>query len=173
MLTKMRTRFRSFIAFLNCSKKTLLLIMIVAIASVAVTTTISILLSKTTNLTLPSLGNVKTIGVEVYWDQNRENKTETINWDEIWLGSSKNVTVYIRSTSNYKVTINLNATDWNPDNLSEYMNLSWDYNGTPLNPGEIIQVTLTLSVTYSPSFVSYLIAEDVQNFNFDIHIVAA
>ena len=169
----MRDRFRSFIAFLNSSKKISLLIMIVAIASVAVTTTVSILLSKTSNLTVPSLGNIKTIGVEVYWDQNRENKTETINWDEIWLGTSKNVTVYIRSTSNYKVTINLNATDWVPDNLSEYMNLSWDYNGTSLNPGEVIPVTLTLSVSYSQSFVSYLIAEDVQNFNFDIHIIAS
>ena len=169
----MRARFRSFIAFLNCSKKILLLIMIVAIASVAVTTTVSILLSKTANFSIPSLGNIKTIGVEVYWDQNRENKTETIDWDEIWLGSSKNVTVYIRSISNYEVTINLNATDWNPANVSEYMTLSWDYNGTPLNPGEIIQVTLTLSISYSPSFVSYLIAEDVKNFNVDIHIIAS
>jgi len=169
----MRTRFHSFIAFLNCSKKTLLLIMIVAIASVAVTTTISILLSKTTNFSIPSLGTVKTIGVEVYGDPNRENKTVTIDWDEIWLGSSKNVTLYIRSISNYKVTLNLNATDWVPANVSEYMTLSWDYNGTPLNPGEIIQVTLTLSISYSPSFVSYLIADDVQNFNFDIHIIAS
>lgn len=169
----MRDRFRSFIAFLNSSKKTLLLIVIVAIASVAITSAVSILLSKTSNLTVPSLGNIKTIGVEVYWDQNGENKTETINWDEIWLGTSKNVTVYVRSTSNYKITINLNATDWVPDNLSDYMNLSWDYNGTLLSPGEVIPVTITLSVSYSQSFVSYLIAEDVQNFNFDIHIVAS
>jgi len=77
--TKMRTNFRDFIAFLNRSKRTLILIIIVALTSVAVTTTISILLSKTTNLTVPSLGTVKTIGVEVYWDQNRENKTEEIN----------------------------------------------------------------------------------------------
>jgi len=169
----MRTRFRSFIAFLKCSKKTLLLIMIIAIASVAVTTTISILLSKTTNLTVPSLGTVKTIGVETYWDQNRENKTEEINWDEIWVGSSKNLTLYIQSVSNYKITINLNVTDWNPANISEYMTLSWDYNGTLFNPGETIQVTLTLSIPSSQSFVRYLIDEKVQNFSFDIHIVAS
>jgi len=169
----MRTRFRSFIAFLKCSKKTLLLIMIIAIASVAVTTTISILLSKTTNLTVPSLGTVKTIGVETYWDQNRENKTEEINWDEIWVGSSKNLTLYIQSVSNYKITINLNVTDWNPANISEYMTLSWDYNETLFNPGETIQVTLTLSIPSSQSFVRYLIDEKVQNFSFDIHIVAS
>ncbi len=171
--TKMRTNFRDFIAFLNRSKRTLILIIIVALTSVAVTTTISILLSKTTNLTVPSLGTVKTIGVEVYWDQNRENKTEEINWDEMWVGSSKNMTLYIQSVSNYKITINLNVTDWNPANVSDYTNVSWDYNGTPLNPGETIQVTLTLSVPSSPSFVRYLIDEKVQNFSFDIHIVAS
>lgn len=169
----MRTIFRDFIAFLNRSKRTLLLIIIVALISVAVTTTTAILLSRTTNFTVPSLGTVKTIGVEAYWDQNRENKTETIDWDEIWLGSSKNVTIYIRSISNYKVTLKLNATDWNPANVSEYTNLSWDYNGTPLNPGETIQVTLTLSIPSYPSFVRYLIDEKVQNFSFDIHIVAS
>ena len=169
----MKDIFRVFKTFLNRSKKTLFLILIVALASVALTTTISIMLSKTSNFTLPSLGTVKTIGVEVYWDQNLENKTETINWDEVWVGSSKNVTVYIRSISNSQIILNLNATDWNPTDVSDYMNLSWDYNGTLLNPGETIPVTLTLSIPSSYSFVNYLIDNDVQNFNVDIHIIAA
>lgn len=169
----MRTIFRDLIAFLNCSKKILLLIVIVAIVSVTVSTTIAVMLSKTSNLTVPSLGTVKTIGVETYWDQNRENKTEEINWDEMWVGASKNVTFYIRSTSNYKTTLKLNVTDWNPADVSDYMNLLWDYNGEKLDPGETIQVTLTLSIPSSPSFVRYLIDEKVQNFSFDIHIVAS
>ena len=63
--------------------------------------------------------------------------------------------------------------DWNPANVSEYTKLSWDYNGTILNPGETIHVTLTLSIPNSQSFVNYLIDEKVQNFSFDIHIVAS
>jgi len=169
----MKSRFRFFSVFLNCSKKTLLLIMIVAISSVTVTTTISILLNKTSNFTLPSLGTVKTIGVEVYWDQNLENRTETVDWDEVWVGSSKDVTVYIQSISNYQVILNLDARDWNPTNVSDYMNLSWDYNGVLLNPGETIQVTLTLSIPSSYSFVEYRIDKDLQNFTVDIHIIAA
>jgi len=169
----MRTRFRSFIAFLRCSKKTLLLMIIVAIASVAVTTTISILLSKIDNLRVPSLATIKTIGVEAYWDSDCENKTGTIDWGTISLGSSKNLTLYIRSVSNFEATLNLNATDWNPANISDYINLSWDYDGTPLNPSEIIQVTLTLSSSSSNSFIPYLIANDVKNFNFGIHIIAS
>jgi hypothetical protein len=169
----MKTQFCSLIAFLNRSKKTLLLIVIVAVASVAVSNLIAILLSKVDNLTIPALGNIKTIGVEAYWDPNCENKTEVLDWGTIWISSSTNVTLYIRSISNYKVTLNLNATNWMPANISDYMTLSWDYNETLLNPGEIIPVTLTLSTSFSNSFISYLIANDVKNFNFDISIVAS
>jgi len=164
---------RSFINFLNYSKKTMLLMIIVAIASVAITTTIAIELNKNSNLTVPSLGTIRTIGVEVYSSQNMENKITTINWNEIWLGTSKNITVYVRSISNYRVTLNLRAEDWTPATLSDHMTLSWDYNGTALNPDEIIQVTLTLSIEYSPSLVNYLIANDTENFNVDIHIIAS
>ena len=169
----MRNKFHSFIAFLRSSKKTILLILIVAIASITITTTISILLSKIYHLNVPSLATIKTIGVEAYWDPNRENKTETIDWGTIWPGSSKNVTFYIRSVSNFEATLNLNATNWNPANISDYMNLSWDYNGTTIRPSEIIQVTLTLSASPSNSFIHYLIANDVKDFNFDIVIAAS
>jgi len=170
--TKMKAKAHSFIAFLNCSKETLLLIIIVAIASITITTTVSILLNKKTNLTVPSLGTIKTIGVEAYWDQNKENETETINWDELWVGSEQNVTLYIQSISNYEVTLSINTTDWNDEKISDYMTLSWDYDRKPINPGETIQVTITLSASPSSDLIEHLIANDIKNFSFDIHILA-
>jgi len=169
----MRSKIHSFITFLRSSKKTVLLILIVAVASIAITTTISILLSKIDNLHVPSLATIKTIGVEAYWDPSCENKTETIDWDTIWPGSTKNITFYLRSVSNFEATLNLTTTNWNPANISDHMDLSWSYNETPLNPGEIIQVTLTLSASSSDSFIRYLIANDVKDFNFDIVIAAS
>jgi len=169
----MMNQFHSFIAFLRSSKKTVLLTVIVAIASITVTTTISILLSNIDNLYVPSLGTIKAIGVEAYWDPNCENETEIIDWGTIWPGSSKNATFYLQSVSNFEATLNLNATNWNPANISDYMSLSWSYNGTPLNPGEIIQVTLTLSAPFSDSFIRYLIVNDVKNFSFDIIIAVS
>jgi hypothetical protein len=76
----MRSWLRSSIAFLRSYKKTLLLILIVAAASLLITTAISILLSRITKLHIPSLGTIRTIGVEAYWDPNCENKTEAIDW---------------------------------------------------------------------------------------------
>jgi hypothetical protein len=168
----MRNIIRSFIAFFRSSKKTILLMLIVAILSIAVTTTISIMLSNIGNLSIPSLGNIKTIGVEAYWDPNCENKTETIDWGTMWPGSSKNVTLYIRSVSNVKTSLHLNTSDLNPADISEYISLSWNYNGTSLNPDGIIQVTLFLSVSGDKSVSRYLVANDVTDFSIDIHLVA-
>ena len=173
MLPKLRNLVHSFVTFMKQSKRTVLLIIIVAITSVTISTTVAILLSKNSNLTVPSLGTVRTIGVEVYWDSAKENKTDVIDWSEIWLGSSKNATIYIQSISNYDVTLELKLTDWNPEIVSEYMELTWDYNGETLSPNEVIEVTLTLSITNSPTFVQYLVDERVENFNLDIHIVAS
>lgn len=133
---------------------------------------ISMLFSNIDNFTIPSLGTIKTIGVECYSDPDGENRTEAINWNTIWIGTSSNTTLYIRSISNHRITLTLNATDWVPTNISDYMSLSWDYDGTRLNPGETIKVTVVLETLVSSSFIRYLINDEVQNFNFDIHIIA-
>ena len=164
--------FNFFFTFLRQHKKTLLLIFIVSTATVLISSAISILLSDFHNLTLPTIGNIKTIGVEAYWDPNCENKTETIDWNTLWPGTTKNVTLYIRSVSNVKTTLHLHTSNITPPNISEYLNLSWNYDGTTLNPNEIIQVTLFLSASDDKSFSQYLIANDVTEFNIDIHIVA-
>ena len=169
----MRNKFHSFIAFLLSSKKTVLLILVVVVITISISAITSIWLSRTINLHVPSLGTIKTLGVEAYWDENLENKTETINWGTIWPGSSKNFTFYLRSISNTETTLLLNSTNWNPANISEYMNLSWNYNGTILHPSETIQVTLTLTTSSSNTFLLYLITNDVTDFNFDINISAS
>lgn len=157
-------------AFLRSSKRTILLILLVVAITLVLSTTIAILSERITKLNVPSLGTVKTLGVEAYWDKNLQNKTETINWSTIWPGSSKSFTLYLRSISNTKTTLLLNTTNWNPTNISEYMNFSWNYNGTILHPGETIQVTLTLTTSSSNTFLLYLITNDVKEFRFDIII---
>lgn len=163
---KRKDAFDSLAKLLRSSRKTILLILIAVGATIAISTTISILFSRIANLYVPSLGTIKTLGVEAYWDVNVENKTEAIHWGTIWPGSTQNVTLYVRSISNIETTLNLNATNWNPTNLSNYMNLTWNYNGATIRPNEIIQVTLTLSTP----FIQYLITNDVKQFSFDIII---
>jgi hypothetical protein len=164
--------FNSLFVLLREHKKTLLLMLVVSTATTLISSAVSIWLSNTHNLSLPTIGTIKTIGVEAYWDSNLENKTETIDWDTVWPGTTKNVTLYIRSVSNVKTVLHLNTSNIIPANVSEYLNLSWNYDGTPLNPAETIQVTLFLSTSGDKSFTRYLITNEVTDFSIDIHIVA-
>lgn len=164
--------FSSIFALLSRNKKSLLLILIVSTLSILISSAVSIWLSDFHNLTLPTVGNIKTVGVEAYWDPNCENKMETIDWGTVWPKSSQNVTLYIRSVSNVKTTLNLTTSNLNPVELSDYLNISWNYDGTTLNPNEVIPVTLSLSFTTDDRFVQYLINNDVADFSVDIYIVA-
>ena len=173
----------SFFVFLKSSYKTVILIAIVAIISVASTTLVSIMLSDSDyDIYVPSLGTIKTIEVETYWDQNGENKRETLSWGEIKIEKLNwdeikidplNTTVYVKSVSNFIVTLNLNITDWNPVEISDYLTISWDYNGTLIKPGEIIPVTMTLSASSTDAFIYYLVENEIKRFDVVIHIVAS
>jgi hypothetical protein len=165
-------RFKSLFGLLHRHKKTLLLIVLVSTTTLVISSAFSIWLSKFHNLTLPAIGTIKTLGVEAYWDPNLENKTEIIDWGTMWPGSTKNVTLYIRSVSNVKTILHLNTSDINPAEISEYLNLSWNYNGTSLNPNETIQLTLFLSASADKEFSQYLIANDIASFSIDVHLVA-
>jgi hypothetical protein len=50
------------------------------------------------------------------------------------------------------------------------MYLTWDYDNSTLQPGEIIRVTFTLHARSSSDFIEFLIANDMKAFGFDIHI---
>jgi len=163
----------SIFSFFRRQKKKLLLIVIVSTAAILISSVVSIWLSNFHNLTLPTIGTIKTVGVEAYWDPNCENKTETIDWETLWPGSTKNITLYIQSVSNVKTTLHLSTSNVNPANISEYLNLSWNYDGTPLNPKETIQLTLFLSTFGDESFIQYLIDNEVTEFSIDIYIIAS
>ena len=171
---------------LRPSKKTALLILVVASTTLLISTIISMLLTRIGNLDIPSLGNLKTQDVEAYWDADLTNKIDEhdiIDWGTLWLGASSNVTIYLLSISNIETALNLMKTSLTfydtkevaiqpPTNISDHMNLTWDYNGSMLRPGDDIQVTLTLSADYSHDFIDYLIKYDVRIFRFDILIRA-
>lgn len=165
------------------SKNTVLLIIIVVLITLLLSAMIAVLLSRTHNLRVPSLGTIMTEGVEAYWDANLTDKidaNEKIDWGTLQLGSSSNVTIYLLSVSNIETTLKLaeenlvfyqNQTPLQPSsNILTYMNLSWNYKGDILRPGDTIQVTLALKAEYSPDFISYLIENDVESFSLDIHI---
>jgi len=107
-------------------------------------------------------GTVKAVGVGVFWDSNRTSPVSFIDWGMVEPGSMNNVTVYVRNDGNVAASISLATENWNPSNASDYLTLSWNYDGRQLNPLEVVQVTLTLTVSSS--------VHGIDSFSFDIII---
>ncbi|NWG10442.1 hypothetical protein HXY33_01635 [Candidatus Bathyarchaeota archaeon] len=161
----------SFLQSIRHFKKTILLIVVVAVASILLTTFVAVLLSRTQNLTIPSVGTIYVVGVEIYGgDMKTTDGQQYIDWGTIRPGVSINRSFYIRSNSTVDIKLNLSDMNWNPHGLSGNITLSWDYNGTTISSDEAIYVTLTLSASTDDAFVSYLMSNDIQEFSFDIHI---
>lgn len=160
--------------FASLSKKPLLLVVIVAVLTIVITSMVSILLINSgSHLYLPSFATVKTVDVEVFWDEHCENKTELVTWDELEVGKSVNKTVYVKSVSNVMITLNTHLTDWNPEEISKYLTFSTNYTNQNFSPNEVIPITLFLSAPSSDELVYYLIDNEIQTFDFAIHFVGS
>ena len=159
---ELRDIVRSYIRFLRVRIKPLTVIATFVLILFMMTQVTSLVL---TSKTIPNVGVVKAVGVEVYWDAALTNKVSSIDWGVLDPGSNKNVTVYIRNEGNSAVSLTMNTANWNPSTASNYMTLTWNYGGQSINVGAVIQVKLTLSVSASVAGIT--------NFSFDINIVAS
>jgi len=114
---------------------------------------------------MSNVGEVKAIGVGIYWDQTCTTEVSSINWGIIEPGSSKNVTVYIRNEGNSVASLTMNASNWNPSNASDYIDLSWNYEGQVINVNEVLEVTFTLTISTE--------IQGIISFSFDIVIIGS
>jgi hypothetical protein len=113
-----------------------------------------------------SIGRIYVTGVKVY---GNSLQGESIVWGDLYIGDSKSTSIFVESTSNVPVKLIYNVSDWFPPAISQYLNLYWDYDGAPLNPGQTISIKLTLTSQYSADFANYLFNNQVSSFYFSIH----
>ena len=160
-----------------------MLIIVAAGMTLVLSSLLSIMLSTTSIIGLPSIGNIRTVGVKAYWDEDLKNQTTNIQWGTVYAGSSYNATLYLESNSNMPTTLQLSVTNWTyintnntiasgPSNTTPYLNLTWNYRNQTLNPNQIIQTTLTLTTDNSPTFTAFLIRSNIAQFTMDITITA-
>ena len=117
------------------------------------------------SLSLRGTGRIKTVGVKAFADPAGTKEISGIDWGEISPGGYAYRTIYLKSTSTTTINLTLSTEAWTPSNASDFLTLSWDYDGRDLNPGEIIAVTLALSVDNAITGIT--------DFSFDIIIMAA
>jgi len=178
----MKHFFTSLIEFLRRSKKTMLLILVVVAITIILNTTISMLLSRINHLRIPSLGTIRTFGVQAYGGNiTLKDGIQYVDWGTIYPGVLTNRSLYLRSKSNVETILNLTTANWtfydSEDKIvtgfnASYINLGWNYTDTLISPNEEIYVTLTLKASVESSFINDLIINKVEKFNFDIIITA-
>jgi hypothetical protein len=116
----------------------------------------------TTYQRVPNSGNVKAVGVGVYWNSACTNNVTSIDWGFLEPGSTVSKTVYVKNNGNTRLVLSMTKDNWSPTSASSYITLSWNRDGYILEPGAYVQAVLTLSVSQSISGVT--------SFSFDIII---
>jgi hypothetical protein len=127
---------------------------------IALATCVTALLTSETRI--PSVGTVKTVGVEAFWDINCTVRVTEIDWGLVEPGHHVNVTIFLRNEGNAPITLSLHTENWSSSNASNYITLSWDYADQTVDPGTVLKASLTLAVSSNIT--------GVMNFTFDIII---
>ena len=141
-------------------RKTLIAVAATIIAAVLVTAVVMYYV-----LRIRGHGVIKVVGIEAYADEACTKVCSEVDWGLIAPSEVKEVTIYLRNTGNAPVNLTMITENWSPMRASEFMTLSWDYDGTLVGVGGVHAVTLALSVDANIS--------DISEFSFDIVITAA
>jgi hypothetical protein len=114
-----------------------------------------------------SRGNVNVTGIQV---PNGELPGNSIDWGTMYVGSSKNVSFHLQSTSNVPIKLDFNTTDWTPWGIDKYLKLSWNYTQQAIDSKQEIFLTFTLNSALSEDFENYLITNNIDSFSFNVNI---
>ncbi|NWG10434.1 hypothetical protein HXY33_01595 [Candidatus Bathyarchaeota archaeon] len=136
------------------------MVLIVAVTVIVVSVLASTLLMASQRI--PNSGDVKAVGVCVYWDSGCTNNVTSIDWAFIEPGKNTNVTVYIANKGTLPLKLNMTTEDWNPASASSKIFLTWNRENYVLNAGSVVQTVLTLSASSDISGIA--------TFSFDILI---
>jgi len=136
-------------------------VLAVALTMIVVTVLAASLL--TAYQSVPNTGEVRSVGLEVYWDSDCTNNVTSIHWGFLEPGATVNKTVYIKNGGNTAMVLNLTTVDWDPVSASDNLLLSWDREDYVVNTTvPVTPAVFTLSVLPDISGVS--------DFSFDIVI---
>lgn len=89
---------------------------------------------------------VVTVEVDAFKDAGLTIPLESIDWGAFQPEENKTTMVWLNSTSNVPVKLNMTTTGWTPTNATDYVTLTWDREGTTINPSQTLNATLTLTV---------------------------
>ena len=105
------------------------------------------------------------IDVEVYQDINCSSEMVLIDWGTIEAGKVSYHDIYVKNLGEIEVFLSLQIEDWEPSDLSNYVDITWDYDNTAINVGEVRHIVIEFSVDSD--------SPEITNFGFNFVIVAS
>lgn len=162
------------------SIKTVMIIIVVVVYTMVLTSLVVSVIDGNSPFKMPTIGNIITTGYEAHGgDINTTATNQTLDWGTIYIGASTNRSFTLKNKSNIITTPQLNATNWvfknqqgqqvDPPGVNN-ISVNWTLNNTPLNPNEEVNVTMTLTISFDPTFIDYIVNNNVTTFSFDIII---
>ena len=106
-----------------------------------------------------------TVEIDVFSDQACTQTLSNVAWGQIEAGDSASATIYVKNSGETGVVLSLETDGWTPGNAQDYMDLSWNYDGASISPGQVKTIVLTLSVSSS--------CPPMSGFNFNIIIIGS
>lgn len=90
-------------------------------------------------------GSMRGVGVGAYLDSRCANVLNFTNWGQLEPGTSESLTCYVQNEGRTAGFLSLSEMDWNPSNASRFVSLHWNYTDGLLYPGQVADITLTLT----------------------------
>ena len=115
------------------------------------------------NAKISGQGTIKAVGIHVYKDPAATEPLTSADWGVFEPGESKTGPCYVKNDGNVPVALSFYVESWQPANASNFITLTWDYDGSGLAKGSIRQVTFTLTVSANIT--------GIDNFSFEVWVI--
>lgn len=103
--------------------------------------------------TITSTGTITAIGnLGIYSDSTGQSSLNSITWGAINPGESATNVIYVKNTGNTPMVFSVTTANFVPSAMSQYLTISWNYNSTLVQAGNMQKIDLTLaSVNTAPA----------------------
>ncbi len=113
---------------------------------------------------ISSTGTVKTVGCEVYGNEDLTSVIGAIQWATLSPGDYSTVTIWVKNTGTVPVVLSLESSNFVPAAAQTYLSVTWDYNGAQIAPGAVDEIVMKLSASAQTTGIT--------QFAIDITVVA-
>ena len=122
------------------------------------------ILPSTLGSAIPSPPEPK-VELDVFTDFQCTIKMTTINWGVLEAGETSHLPIFIKNIGEIKITLGLFTENWSSQQAMEHVHLSWDYDGTLIQPNQVVKGSLILQIDQN--------CPELSQYGFDIIIVGS